>query len=58
MLVRAEQPIIDPSWEVFEPTLDEIVLAYLRADASAARNQTEPMSRKERKSRNSIRIVQ
>jgi ABC-2 type transport system ATP-binding protein len=58
MLVRAEQPIINPSWEVFEPNLDEIVLAYLRADASAAQPHIEPMSRRERKSRNSNRIVQ
>jgi len=58
MLVRAEQPIIDPSWEVFEPTLDEIVLAYLRADASATVIQREPMSRRERKARNSHRIIQ
>ena len=58
MLVRAEQPIIDPSWEVFEPILDEIVLAYLRADASATETQIEPMSRRRRKSRNSKRTVQ
>lgn len=29
-LVRTETPIADPSWEVVEPTLEEIVLAYLR----------------------------
>ena len=32
-LVRTERPIFDPSWEVVEPTLEEIVLAYLRAPA-------------------------
>jgi ABC-2 type transport system ATP-binding protein len=58
MLVRAEQPIFDPYWEVFEPTLDEIVLAYLRANALAEQSEVEPMSRRERRSRNSIRIVQ
>jgi len=58
MLVRAEMPIVNPSWEVFEPTLEEIVLAYLRADATASQTRIEPLSRRERKSRNAIRIVQ
>jgi ABC-2 type transport system ATP-binding protein len=30
LLVRVEVPIADPSWRVVEPTLEEIVLAYLR----------------------------
>jgi len=30
LLVRVEVPITDPSWRVVEPTLEEIVLAYLR----------------------------
>ena len=29
-LVRVEQPVTDPSWRVVEPTLEEIVIAYLR----------------------------
>jgi ABC-2 type transport system ATP-binding protein len=29
-LVACDRPISDPSWEVAEPTLEEIVLAYLR----------------------------
>jgi ABC-2 type transport system ATP-binding protein len=29
-LVRTETPVSDPTWEVIEPTLEEIVLAYLR----------------------------
>jgi ABC-2 type transport system ATP-binding protein len=53
LLVRAEQPIIDPAWEVFQPTLDEIVLAYLRADASAAEARNAPSFRSGRTSRNS-----
>ncbi len=30
VLVRVEQPLTDPSWQVVEPTLEEIVIAYLR----------------------------
>jgi ABC-2 type transport system ATP-binding protein len=30
VLARVEQPVIDPRWQVIEPTLEEIVLAYLR----------------------------
>ena len=30
LLVRVEQPVADPTWQVVEPTLEEIVLAYLR----------------------------
>lgn len=30
LLVRVEEPVTDPSWRVVEPTLEEIVLAYLR----------------------------
>jgi ABC-2 type transport system ATP-binding protein len=30
LLVRVEQPVNDPAWRVVEPTLEEIVLAYLR----------------------------
>ncbi|MGD0692980.1 MAG: ABC transporter ATP-binding protein [Acidimicrobiales bacterium] len=52
LVVRAEHPIIDPSWEVFEPTLDEIVLAYLRADSLANETQIVPTSRRRRTSRN------
>jgi ABC-2 type transport system ATP-binding protein len=34
VLVRVEQPVIDPAWQVIEPTLEEIVIAYLRAPKS------------------------
>ena len=34
LLVRVEQPVTDPSWQVFEPTLEEIVLAYLREQST------------------------
>ena len=34
-LVRSEAPIEEPPWEVEEPTLQEIVLAYLQAETSA-----------------------
>jgi ABC-2 type transport system ATP-binding protein len=30
VLVRVEQPFTNPSWRVVEPTLEEIVIAYLR----------------------------
>jgi ABC-2 type transport system ATP-binding protein len=38
LLVRTETPIADPRWEIHEPTLEEIVLAYLRRDGES---QTE-----------------
>jgi ABC-2 type transport system ATP-binding protein len=31
MIVRSEPPVTDPAWQVIEPSLDEIVIAYLRA---------------------------
>jgi ABC-2 type transport system ATP-binding protein len=30
LLVRVEQPVTDPAWRVVEPTLEEIVIGYLR----------------------------
>jgi len=35
LLVRVEQPVTDPTWRVVEPTLEEIVLAYLREQSAA-----------------------
>jgi ABC-2 type transport system ATP-binding protein len=35
LLVRVEQPVTALSWRVVEPTLDEIVIAYLREQTSA-----------------------
>jgi ABC-2 type transport system ATP-binding protein len=55
LLVRAEQPIIEPAWEILEPTLDEIVLAYLRADASSTETLAAPLVSSGRKKRNSKR---
>jgi ABC-2 type transport system ATP-binding protein len=57
LLVRCEQPLLDPAWEVLEPTLEEIVLAYLRADASAAYDQSEPRRGKRWTARNDISVV-
>jgi ABC-2 type transport system ATP-binding protein len=34
VLARVEQPVTDPAWQVIEPTLEEIVIAYLRAPKS------------------------
>ena len=36
LLVRVEQPVTDPSWRVVEPTLEEIVIAYLREQGPGA----------------------
>ena len=36
LLVRASGPVLDPSWEVGAPTLEEIVLAYLAHPAASA----------------------
>jgi ABC-2 type transport system ATP-binding protein len=36
LLVRTEFPVRDPSWEVFEPDLQEIVLAYMGQDRHSA----------------------
>ncbi|HVB71715.1 MAG TPA: ABC transporter ATP-binding protein [Acidimicrobiales bacterium] len=31
LLVRVEEPVSDPAWRVSEPTLEEVVLAYMKA---------------------------
>ncbi|MCU1494344.1 MAG: transporter, ATP-binding protein [Acidimicrobiaceae bacterium] len=38
LLVRSELSVVAPRWEVLEPSLDEIVLAYLRQNARATAN--------------------
>ncbi len=43
LLVRVDEPITDPRWRVVEPTLEEIVIAYLR---SGATGKTLPASSK------------
>lgn len=35
VMVRALETVLDPSWEVIEPTLEEIVLAYMAQGESA-----------------------
>jgi ABC-2 type transport system ATP-binding protein len=42
LLVRVEQPVIDPAWRVIEPTLEEIVLAYLREGPTVGTGDTVP----------------
>lgn len=43
LLVRLEEPISDASWQVEEPTLEEIVIAYLRrSEASGAPSSDRP----------------
>jgi ABC-2 type transport system ATP-binding protein len=39
MLVRSEQPVVASSWDVLEPTLEEVVLAYLRRQSDSAAPQ-------------------
>jgi ABC-2 type transport system ATP-binding protein len=58
LLVRGDRLIVDPSWEVLEPTLEEIVLAYLREDAHSSHAPEEPRYRRRRGAPNSIRTVQ
>ena len=43
LIVRTRQPIIDPSWTVARPTLEDIVLAYMerRVSDHAARTELE-----------------
>jgi len=36
LLVSVEEPVADPSWRVAEPTLEEVVLAYLRRPSPAS----------------------
>jgi ABC-2 type transport system ATP-binding protein len=36
MIVRTPSPVTDPAWQVAEPTLEEIVIAYLRARSGPA----------------------
>ena len=35
LLIRTDRPVLDPAWEVSEVGLEEIVLAYMGADAHA-----------------------
>ena len=39
LLVRLEQPFNDPLWRVVEPTLEEVILAYLREQDAGGRLQ-------------------
>jgi ABC-2 type transport system ATP-binding protein len=46
LLVRTDLPVLDPTWEVLEPTLTEIVLGYLRAQSPGdQRHDGAPQSR-------------
>ena len=44
LLVRVEQPVNDPFWRVVEPTLEEIVIAYLREQGPMAASLGRPGS--------------
>ena len=44
LLVQVEVPITDPSWRVVEPTLEEIVLAYLREQQPKTPVLSQPRS--------------
>ncbi len=39
LLVRTDEPVIDPAWEVAEVGLEDIVLAYMRPDREAGVRQ-------------------
>ncbi|MFJ9846080.1 ABC transporter ATP-binding protein [Kitasatospora sp. NPDC101155] len=41
LLVRTAGPLTDPAWTVREPTLEDVVLAHLAADAPQARTAPE-----------------
>jgi ABC-2 type transport system ATP-binding protein len=58
MLVRSEQPFTDPAFEVLEPTLEEIVLAYLRASASVTHDQSEASRQRRRGAPNDVTVIQ
>ena len=42
LLVRVEQPLTEPGWRVLEPTLEEIVVAYLREGVQRPPGNTRP----------------
>jgi ABC-2 type transport system ATP-binding protein len=42
MIVRTGSPVTDPGWQVVEPTLEEIVIAYLRARSRPAARADRP----------------
>jgi ABC-2 type transport system ATP-binding protein len=46
LLVRVEEPVTSASWRVVEPTLDEIVIAYLREQPPAISAPTQPLDRR------------
>ena len=39
LLVRVDGPVLDPSWEVTEVGLEDIVLAYMEQDEELANGQ-------------------
>jgi ABC-2 type transport system ATP-binding protein len=39
-LVRLTLPLVEETWQVIEPTLDEIIMAYLRLGADSISSQT------------------
>jgi hypothetical protein len=40
-LVRVELPLTAPGWKIEAPTLEEIVMAYLRAGVDSSREKNE-----------------
>ncbi len=39
LLIRTDEPILDPAWTVEEIGLEDLVLAYMGQAASAARHE-------------------
>jgi hypothetical protein len=48
LLVRTHGPILDPSWEVQEVSLEDIVLAYLGQQQTAVRFRVSSLEREQR----------
>jgi ABC-2 type transport system ATP-binding protein len=44
LLVRTGSVMLDPCWEIFEPDLEEIVLAYMGQDRDGATISAGPLS--------------
>jgi ABC-2 type transport system ATP-binding protein len=44
LLIRSEEPILDPAWTVSPVTLDDIVLGYLRQARDGAPRQSSGLA--------------
>jgi ABC-2 type transport system ATP-binding protein len=44
LLVRSPAPVIDRRWDVRQPSLEEVVLAYLEDPSAGAAQRLEPLA--------------